>query len=255
MLLWVALLLFQQGTLDMPGAETNPYTSPADIALGTKLYLGRCAGCHGPAGDGGKGTNLASPSLPRGQTDRSLYRTIRYGLSDTEMPGHNMTEREIWQMAAFVRTLGRANGERVSGDPGRGAAIVRGKGGCFACHILNGEGGLSGPPLTGIGERRSPSYFRAKLLDPGRDLSADFTQVRLVTSTGQRVNGIRLNEDIWSIQVRDMNGGLHSYWKEDLAEFSTQRRTLMPSYEGRLSPDEVRDVAAFLGAQRGAGSQ
>lgn len=255
MLLWVALLLFQQGTLELPGAEVNPYTSDADMALGKKLYLGRCAGCHGPAGDGGKGANLASPVLPRGQTDRSLYRTIRYGLSDTEMPGHNMTEREIWQMAAFVRTLGRANNEPAAGDANRGARIVREKGGCFACHILNGEGGLSGPSLTGIGERRSPSYFRAKLLDPTRDLPADFVQVRLATRDGKRVAGIRMNEDTWSIQVRDLNGGLHSFWKEDLAELSSERRTLMPSYEGRLSQDEVRDVAAFLGAQRRAGAQ
>jgi cytochrome c oxidase cbb3-type subunit 3 len=256
MLLWVALLLLQQrATLELPDVTSNPYTSAADVALGNKLYQGRCAGCHGPAGDGGKGANLASPTLPRGQTDRSLYRTIRYGLSDTEMPGHNMTEREIWQISAFVRTLGRDTGEVASGDADRGAAIVHQKGGCVQCHILNGKGGLLGPSLTGIGERRSPSYLRTKLLDPSRELSADFTQVRLTTRTGQKLAGVRLNEDDWSIQMRDMNGGLHSFWKEDLTELSVQRRTLMPSYEGRLNPDELKDVAAYLSAQRGTGRE
>ncbi len=254
MLLWAALLLLQQGPmLDMPAAKANPFATAADVALGNKLYLGRCAGCHGPAGDGGKGTNLAAPQLPRGQTDTALYRTIRYGLVDTEMPGHNMTEREIWQLAAFVRTLGRASGEAVTGNPDHGRVIVREKGGCLQCHIVNGEGGLSGPSLTGIGERRSPSYFRTKLLEPNRELAADFTQVRLVTRSGQRVTGVRMNEDTWSVQVRDLKGGLHSFWKEDLAEFTVQRQTMMPSYAERLDAGELKDVVAFLSAQRGAG--
>ena len=46
---------------------------------------------HGPAGNGGKGANLAVPSLPRAQTDIALYKVIRYGLPETEMPGANMT--------------------------------------------------------------------------------------------------------------------------------------------------------------------
>jgi mono/diheme cytochrome c family protein len=82
MIWWAAaLLLFQQ----------NPHTTAADVELGKKLYGGRCAGCHGPTGDGGKGTNLAMPQLPRAQTDEALYRVIREGLRDTEMPAHNMT--------------------------------------------------------------------------------------------------------------------------------------------------------------------
>src|SRR5215471_2550706 len=50
---------------------------------------GCCAGCHGPLGNGGKGANLAAPSLPRAQTDIGLYKVIRYGLPETEMPGAN----------------------------------------------------------------------------------------------------------------------------------------------------------------------
>ena len=248
-IVWTGLLLLQQQTLlDLPAVEKNPFTSAADISSGKKLYAARCAGCHGPAGDGGKGTNLAQPSLPRAQKDLALYRIIRYGLPDTEMPAHNMTQREIWQMAAYVRTLGRTEG--ASGNPVRGEALIRQKGNCLSCHVLNGEGGLTGPALTDIGTKRSPAYLRTKLIDPARELSG-FSMVRLATRKGQKLTGIRLNEDTWSIQIRDMNGSLHSFWKDDLAELAIEQRTLMPSYAKQLQPKEIDDIVAYLAATGG----
>src|SRR4051794_38472009 len=101
--------MFQQrAMLDLPAVSTNPLTGPADVEVGKKLYKGRCAGCHGPSGDGGKGSSLATPTLPRGHNDVALFRIIRYGIPETEMPAHNMTEREIWQICTYVRTLGRS---------------------------------------------------------------------------------------------------------------------------------------------------
>jgi putative heme-binding domain-containing protein len=239
------LLLFQHVVLDGGAAQKNPHTTSADIALGQKLYQGRCAGCHGPEGDGGKGTNLATPVLARAQTDASLYRIIRFGIPDSEMPSHNMTPREIWQIAAFVRTLGARGSDLAGGDHARGEALVRGKGACLSCHVLNGQGGHSGPPLTGIATRRSPSYLRTKLADPTRDLG-NFRQVRLVTREGKAITGIRMNEDTWSIQLRDGNGSLHSFWKDRLKDLTVEARTLMPSYKTTLSEQELNDIVAYL---------
>jgi putative heme-binding domain-containing protein len=251
-LLWIGLLFFQQrALLNLPQVDKNPFTSAADVERGKQLYNGRCAGCHGPTGDGGKGTNLATPALPRAQTDLALYRIIRYGLPDTEMPGHNLTQREIWQISAFVRQLGRAGSGGLTGDPRRGEALVTQKGGCIACHVVNGKGGLAGPALTDIGNRRSPSYLRAKLVDPGRELATGFSVVRLLTRDGKRLTGTRLNEDTWSIQIRDDSGGLHSFWKEELAELTIEQRTTMPSYAKLLSESEINDIVAYLSATGG----
>jgi mono/diheme cytochrome c family protein len=85
MVLATALLLrFQQ--ISEPDVTTNPFNTAEDIGMGKKSYGGRCAGCHGPADDGGKGANLATPVLPRGQDDVALYRTIRFGIPESEMP-------------------------------------------------------------------------------------------------------------------------------------------------------------------------
>ena len=251
MIWWVALFFLQHQALDMTTATANPYTTAADVEQGKKLYGGRCAGCHGPAGDGGKGANLAVALLPRGATDRDLYSVIRYGLVETEMPSSLMPEREIWQVAAFVRTLGRLQSEASSGDAKRGAALVSGKGGCLRCHAIGVLGGRMGPALSDVGARRSPGYLRAKLMDPAGDVPESFRLVELKTRSGTAVTGVRLSEDTWSIQVMDFGDRLHSFWKEDLAELKANRRTPMPSYRDRLKADELQDVVAYLVGLRG----
>lgn len=251
MIWWAALLLFQQN-FQLPDVQNNPHTTDADIMQGKKLYGGRCAGCHGPTGDGGKGANLATPELPRATTDRSLYQVIRYGIADTEMPATLLAPREVWQIAAFVRTLGRLQREAVTGDGKRGEQLVRGKGGCLQCHAIGTEGGRMGPALTDIGTRRGPGHLRNKLLNAGSDIPDTFRLVELQTKDGRRLTGIRLNEDTYSIQVRDYSDKFHSFWKQDLASLKTERRTPMPSYQQKLDANELNDVVAYLSGLRGA---
>ncbi len=251
MIWWLAVFFLQQQQRTEPAVDTNAYTSAADIAQGKKLYEGRCAGCHGPTGDGGKGANLAVALLPRAATDRALYQVIRYGIQDTEMPVSLMAPREIWQVASFVRTLGKVEREPVSGNADRGQALVKGKGGCLQCHTIGLEGGRMGPSLTDVGARHGPGHLRTKLLDATSQIPDQFRIVKLTTKSGQTVSGVRLNEDTWSIQIRDFSDRIQSFWKADLQELSVEHRTMMPSYSDRLDAQELNDVIAYLAGLRG----
>jgi len=252
-MLWgTTILLFQAVQMDLPNVDRNPHTSEADIAQGKKLYAGRCAGCHGPNGDGGKGANLAVSVLSRATTDLALYRVARYGLPETEMPATLMAPREVWQIAAFVRSLGAAAGkESGAGDPSRGRQVVSTKGGCLQCHAIGMEGGRLGPALTDIGTRRGPRHLRAKLLDSPANIPDDFRMARITLRDGRRVEGVRLNEDVHSIQLRDAAGKLYSEWKKDLTDYKVERRTPMPSYGRQLSAQDIDDVIAYLSSLRG----
>jgi len=232
----------------------NPFRSAADAARGKQLFGGHCAPCHGPAGEGGRGVSLARPVLPRASNDAALFTVIREGLPGTEMPaGWQLAEREVWQVAAFVRTLGKVAEERVPGDRGRGAQLFRTKGGCLKCHAVGNEGGSLGPALSGIGLRRTPSFLRQTLADPAATVSDEFLRVDLVTRAGRRVSGIRLHEDTFSIQVRDFSEGLHSFWKSELAELKRNpKQTPMPGYGGIFNRSEMDDVVAYLASLRGA---
>jgi cytochrome c oxidase cbb3-type subunit 3 len=239
---------------EIPIPKQNPYTMESDVVRGKQLFVAQCSRCHGPAGEGGRGANLARPTLPRAADDPSLFRVIKDGLQNTEMPGaYAMTDHEIWQVAAFVRTLGRAASEKVPGDPERGRLLVSGKGACQRCHTIGGVGGISGPPLTEIGARRSAAFIRGTLLDPASTLPEGFAMIQVQTKQSRRLSGIRLNEDTYSVQFRDLSGNLHSFWKEDLSEYHKDfGKSPMPSFRGVFSESELTDVVAYLVSLRGA---
>ena len=250
MLWWIPFLLFQlQPPLEIP--EKNPHTTSADVEMGKRLYLGRCGGCHGPTGDGGKGANLAVAVLPRTASERALYRIIRYGIPDTEMPGSLMDAHEIWQTVAFVRSLGQVPAVAITGNAQAGAEVFRSKGGCLGCHALGNEGGRIGPSLSGIGARRGAGHLKAKIADPASDVPDPFRLVQLTTKAGKSVRGIRLNEDTYSIQIRDFNGNPQSFWKAEVAAMTSEKKTNMPSYRNKLSETELNDLVAFLASEKG----
>jgi putative heme-binding domain-containing protein len=250
--LWLApFLLFQlQQPLDIPAK--NPHTTPADIEQGKRLYMGRCAGCHGPTGDGGKGANLAVSVLPRASEDRALYRIIRYGIPDTEMPGSLMDAHELWQTAAFVKSLGQVAATPVTGNAANGAQLFKNKAGCLGCHSMGVEGGRTGPPLSGIGARRSATHLKAKIENPAGDVPHAFRLVTLTTRGGNTLRGIRLNDDTFSIQLRDLTGNPQSVWKDDIAQMTSEKKTNMPAYKGRLTESELNDLVAYLANEKGA---
>ena len=57
---------------------------------------------------------------------------------------------------------------------------------------------------------------------------------------------MRLNEDTFSIQIRDDEGRLQSLLKRDLKDVELIRRSPMPSFKGKLSDAQIDDVIAWL---------
>jgi putative heme-binding domain-containing protein len=233
--------------------KKNPFATAADLKNGQQLFMGQCARCHGSKGEGGRGAVLAQPRLRHAPDDESLFMVIRDGIKGTEMPaGYAVDTRETWELAAFVRSLGRMAPETVPGDAKHGQEVYRTKGRCAQCHINGGQGGSLGPELTEIGSRRSAAHLRAAILDPASTLPEDFLEVQAVTKDGQTITGLRLDEDTFSIQVRDLSGGIHSFQKADLKELQRETgKSPMPSFRGVLSASEVDDLIAYLVSLRG----
>ena len=251
--LFVALTATAQIDPEYVIPKKNPFATAADLKNGQQLFMGQCARCHGSKGEGGRGAVLAQPRLRHAPDDESLFIVIRDGIKGTEMPGgYALDTRETWQLVAHVRSLGRMAPETVAGDAKRGQELYRSKGRCAQCHINGGQGGSLGPELTEIGSRRSAAHLRAAVLDPASTLPEDFLQVRAVTKDNQTITGVRLNEDTFSIQVRDLSGGIHSFQKSDLKELMRDTgKSPMPSFRGTLSASEVDDLVAYLVSLRG----
>ncbi|MEX2303563.1 MAG: c-type cytochrome [Bryobacterales bacterium] len=231
----------------------RPAASPENQALGEKLFQGHCAPCHGPGGEGGSGATLARPKLRHASDVEGLFRVIKRGVPGTEMPSAwQMNDREVWFVTGFVDSLGKRAPEGVPGDPVAGEGIYRGKGNCLMCHTAEIPGGLAGPDLTDVGARRSASYLRRSLLEPEADMPAEFLQVRVVTRDGKSITGVRLNEDTFTIQIRDYSDHLHSFLKEEVSEIDKQRgKSPMPGYKETLTEAELTDLVAYLVSLRG----
>ena len=118
--------------------------------------------------------------------------------------------------------------------------------------MLGGQGNAMGPDLTDIGARRGAGQLRQTLEQPERTIPDGFVVVDAVLVSGNAIKGIRMNEDSFSIQMRDLSGRFYSLRKQDLRELTKLRgSTPMPSYEKHLSASELDDLVAYLAAQRG----
>ncbi len=230
--------------MDIP--ETNPYTGAADVEAGRRIYAGRCGHCHGQGGEGGRGAVLNGGQLRHGGSDRELFLVIRNGIPNTEMPGtFSLPEIEVWRMVAYVKQLGRQG----SSDPATGnaaaGALVYSKTGCAACHSIDGQGGFVGPDLSDIGAKRSVRYLRDSVVNPNADIPLEYRSVAVITPAGKTISGIHLNEDEYSIHLRDMSGNLRSFLKSELREVKITGKSLMPAY-GSLSKDDLENLVAYM---------
>jgi hypothetical protein len=80
-----------------------------------------------------------------------------------------------------------------------------------------------------------------------------YVMVRAQPHDGAEVVGVRLNEDAFTIQLRDPQGRVHSFRKADLRRLQPEPETsLMPSYRGQLADTELDDLVAYLMTRQGA---
>jgi cytochrome c oxidase cbb3-type subunit III len=244
--------------------STAAWAQTSDLEKGKQLFLGMCSRCHGLSGAGGEGPNLNRPLLTNAPDDEALRAIIRDGIPDRGMPRiRRFTDAELTAMVVFVRSLGRTASAAAAGNAANGKAVYQ-RQGCSSCHTIAGEGGILGPELTDIGAHRAPDYLRQSIIEPAAALPRgvmpvpgrgfdEFLPVRVVTQSGQEVRGVRVNEDSFTIQVRDTSGRLYSFRKTDLRQLDKQMgKTLMPDYKSKVSGSDLDDLVAYLGSLGGA---
>ena len=232
---------------------SSAQTAPAkpDLASGKTMFERHCSLCHGMDGGGGRGPSLLRPKLLHAPDDAALNGVIENGIPPEMPPAWFLTKEEIASLAAYVRSLGTTATEKLPGDPERGKAIYA-RNGCSACHKISGLGSSYAPDLSDVGARRGAAHLRETLRNPAKTLPEDFLLVEAATASGQTVRGIRLNEDTFSIQLKDQQSRFYSFRKSELRDLKKLRgETPMPSYASVLSEPELDDLVSFLVSQRG----
>jgi cytochrome c oxidase cbb3-type subunit III len=233
-------------------AEPRPAKNPLEgnaqaISNGKAMFRNRCAGCHGPDARGYLGPDLTGYWAAGGADDR-MFDIVRRGVPGTEMTGADparVLDKDIWQILAFVRTLSGGTVSAATGDAANGERIFRAN--CSSCHRVNGRGGQLGPDLSRIGSGRPRAGLSSKLRGSSEYIRPGYEPVTLVTREGERIRGIRRNEDEFSIQIMDTRERLQGYLKTGLTSVSIDKQSLMPAYgPDRLNDRELDDLLRYL---------
>ena len=239
-------------------AEPRPTKNPFEgntqaISNGAAMFRTRCAGCHGPDARGYLGPDLTG-LWAAGATDDRLFDIVRRGVPGTEMTAADplrVLDKDIWQVLAYVRTLSGVPTVASTGDARNGEQIFRAN--CTSCHRVNGRGGQLGPDLSRIGSGRPRAGLLGKLRGSSDVIRPGYEAVTIVTREGERIRGVKKNEDEFSIQIMDARERLQGYLKANLTEVTIEKQSLMPVYgPDRLNDRALDDLLAYVTSLRGA---
>jgi cytochrome c oxidase cbb3-type subunit 3 len=244
------------------GAQQGPIKNPVEgnadaIHAGAQAYGGRCASCHGADARGeARGSDLAG-LWAAGSSDVQIFQSARRGIPNTLLPHSFGPDNDIWAILAYLRSMNVATAP-PNGSPEAGRAVFASN--CGNCHRVDGRGGRVGPDLSRVGAGRSRPLLAHKIrhasayimvLYQGGIVVEGFQPVTLVTRDGQRIRGLKKNEDAFSIQVMDSRERIQGYVKSNLREVVNDATSLMPDFgPDKISDGDLDDLLAYLGTLR-----
>jgi len=235
-----------------PAAKNPVEGNASSIENGGRIFLSRCTGCHGRDGRGFVGPDLTG-LWANGATDAQLFQIVQRGVPGTEMPPFDIRSQdiEIWETLAYLKSISSpaAASEPAVGDAANGERIFRAT--CSGCHVVGGQGGELGPNLSRIGSGRSRATLKDKIRGTSKVIRDGYEPVTVVTKDGQRIRGVKKNEDDWSIQIMDTRARLRGFQKETLTEVTAEKQSIMPAYgPAQISDHDLDDLLRYLGTLR-----
>jgi cytochrome c oxidase cbb3-type subunit 3 len=234
-------------------ADKNPLEANKEaIQAGMGQFRVRCADCHGMDATGVRGPDITQV-WASGRSDGGLFLTLRNGVANTEMPsvGPRTPDHEIWQILAYLRTLAApAPTDPPRGNAENGERLFRAN--CASCHRVNGRGGRFGPDLSRIGNARARDVMVRRIRGAIEENGAGYAPVTLTTPSGQQVQAVKKNEDLFSVQVMDSRERIQGYIRGDLKEVKDETKSAMPPFgTDRLSESQLDDVVRYLMTLKG----
>jgi putative membrane-bound dehydrogenase-like protein len=118
---------------------------------------------------------------------------------------------------------------------------------CVKCHAVGGQGGKTGPELSGVGIKYPREELISSVLYPSQKISSGYEPIVLATADGRVLTGILKSETPDAIEIEDAEAKRIKVAKADLEGRKASDVSLMPNglAEG-LSPADFADLIAYL---------
>jgi putative heme-binding domain-containing protein len=166
-------------------------------------------------------------------------------------PQINELIRKYW---GKVRATPAENQEQVrrlrailKGDPGdplAGRSVFTQH--CATCHTLFGEGGQTGPDLTGY-ERTNLEFLIPSITDPSAGIREEFTNFAVSLNDGRTLTGLIDEQNPRTLTLRGADNQKTLVNRAEIEEIKALPISLMPDgLMAKLSDREVRDLFAYL---------
>jgi putative heme-binding domain-containing protein len=135
-------------------------------------------------------------------------------------------------------------GTSPAGDAKQGRVLFQKH--CATCHTLFGEGGQTGPNLTGY-DREKLDFLAVAIVDPSAAIREEFTQFGIAMKDGRVLTGLIDQETPTTVIIRGANNQTTLLNRDDIEEKQAMRTSLMPdALLEKLNDAEVRDLFAFV---------
>jgi putative membrane-bound dehydrogenase-like protein len=132
----------------------------------------------------------------------------------------------------------------LKGVPAAGRDIFRIN--CAACHKFGDEGEALGPDLATV-KNAGKEKLLTNILDPNREVNANYFSYLVETKDGESLTGIIVNESANSVTLR-MAGGIENVVpRGNIITLQSQGKSLMPEgLEEGLSQQDMADLLEFI---------
>jgi cytochrome c oxidase cbb3-type subunit 3 len=232
---------------------------PAAVERGQKTFVARCGFCHGSNANGGE----SGPDLVRSvlalddEGGDKIGPVIRNGRPDKGMPAFALSDDQIKDVAAFLRSRQQAAIDRgsytiqniVTGDAKKGQAYFSGVGRCNTCHSPTGD-------LAHVATRYDPVALQSRLVYPGTRRPrrgeeppriAIATPVTVTLASGQTITGKLEYMDDFNVALRDASGAYRSFERDsgvkvDVRDPLAAHEELLKKY----TDDDMHNLVAYL---------
>ncbi len=229
---WVATVVLQQWS------KMEPELQPAAINLLTQ----RPAWAHDLL------DAIARQQVPRNalavnqlrklyaSPDDSLVQKVKAQWGTLRTTRNPDRERVIGEMRILLA--------RTSGNAPQGEEVFHRV--CGQCHKIYGRGQDVGPDLTSNG-RSSFEQLLSNVFDPSLVIGAAYQARTVVTTDGQLLTGLTVEDNEQRVVLRVQGGRLEVIPRDEIEEVRVSQLSLMPEeLEKQFKPQEIADLFAFL---------